>query len=163
MPPLQSHEHESPERQESPNVARLMRFALIEDDEDHAHLVKMSLDRERIANKVIHLSDGEKAMEYLLGRGIHAGRELPDIILLDLKLPKIDGHQILRIVKENDELMAIPVVIMTTSRAEADRAKAYQHHANSYVVKPINFSRFRQMVKDLSLYWGVWNTPVRDG
>ena len=141
--------------------SKLLNFLLVEDDMDHAEIVLRTLQRNRVANHLAHVTDGAEALAYLRREGKYADSPHPDIILLDLKLPKLDGHEVLAQVKEDVELRKIPVVILTTSNAETDRAKAYAYHANSYIVKPINFTRFRQMVKDLSLYWGVWNESVK--
>ena len=136
---------------------QLITFLLVEDDDTHAHLVTRSLSKSRVANCVHRVADGEKALEFLRGEGEFEGQEHPDVVLLDLKLPKVDGHEVLAAIKSDPVLKKIPVVVMTTSDAESDRAQAYQHHANSYVVKPVDFEKFRQLVNDLCLYWGVWN------
>jgi CheY-like chemotaxis protein len=138
---------------------KLVTFLLVEDDDNHAHLVTRSLAKSRVANCVYRAEDGAKALALLKRQDQYANQELPDVILLDLKLPKIDGHEVLKSIKADPELKRIPVVVMTTSDAESDRARAYENHANSYVVKPVNFERFRQLVNDVSLYWGVWNEP----
>lgn len=138
---------------------RLVHFLLVEDDDDHAMLVTRSLQRSRVSNQVDRVSDGEAALSYLRQKGEFAGRQ-PDVVLLDLKLPKVDGHEVLRQIKEDPTLRQIPIVVLTTSQAEIDRARAYEHHANSYLVKPVNFERFQQMIEDLNLYWGVWNIPA---
>ena len=138
---------------------RLIHFLLVEDDDNHAHLVTRSLSKARVGNRVSRVADGEEAIKFLRLEGEYANETHPDVILLDLKLPKVDGHEVLSTIKQDDKLRAIPVVVMTTSDAEADRAKAYEHHANSYVVKPVDFEKFRQLVNDLCLYWGVWNEP----
>jgi CheY-like chemotaxis protein len=96
-------------------------------------------------------------LEYLRRLGTRADHPDPDVVLLDLKLPRIDGHEVLAEIKQDDLLRHIPVVVMTTSDAEIDRARAYDCYANSYVVKPTDFHQFRQLVDDLSLYWGIWN------
>ena len=134
-------------------------FLLVEDDDIHAHLVMRSLENARVRNEIFRVADGAEAIAYLRGEDQYADRQLPDVVLLDLKLPKVDGHDVLAIIKEDEQLKFIPVVIMTTSNDEADRAKAYRHHANSYVVKPIDFEKFRQLVTELCLYWSVWNEP----
>lgn len=138
---------------------RLLTFLLVEDDDNHAHLVTRSLAKARVQNRVFRVSDGCEALAYLRQEGVHANEPHPDVILLDLNLPRLNGHEVLAEIKQDPALKAIPVVVMTTSDAESDRAKAYEHHANSYVVKPVNFDRFRELVKDLCLYWGVWNEP----
>jgi CheY-like chemotaxis protein len=137
---------------------RLIHFLLVEDDDAHAEITIRSLKQNRVANKVDRVVDGAEALAYLRD----PDRPLPDVILLDLNLPKVDGHEVLAAVKEDHLLCAIPIVVLTTSDAEVDRLKAYRHHANSYLVKPIDFNRFRQMVVELSLYWGVWNQPPSD-
>lgn len=141
---------------------QLITFLLVEDDDIHAHLIERSLDKARVANEVHRVEDGAKALEFLRQQGEYADSPRPDVVLLDLKLPKVDGHEVLAAIKEDADLHAIPVVVMTTSAAETDRAKAYKHHANSYLVKPVDFDKFRQLVNDLSLYWGVWNQPPFD-
>jgi CheY-like chemotaxis protein len=140
---------------------RLLDFLLVEDDDDHAEIVLRSLEKNRVANTVHRVADGEEAVKYLRGEGSYAGRPRPDVVLLDLRLPKLDGHEVLKIIKTDPQLLTIPVVVLTTSDAESDRARAYEHHANSYIVKPVDFAQFRQMVSDLSLYWGVWSPPSR--
>lgn len=136
---------------------KLIRFLLVEDDDDHAELVQMALANNRVANEVERVKDGAEAMDYLRQSGDFAGKPRPDIVLLDLKLPKIDGHEVLQQLKVDESLRNIPVVVLTTSQAEADKAKAYYNHANSYLTKPVDFDRFQQMVSDLKLYWGMWN------
>lgn len=139
---------------------KMINFLLVEDDDDHAAIVLRTLERNRVVNNVVRVVDGERAISYLQAKPPYEGRELPDVILLDLKLPRVDGHEVLKFIKEAPEFCQIPVVILTTSNTERDRAMAYQHHANSYLIKPVNFQNFRQMVSDLSLYWGVWNEPA---
>lgn len=138
----------------------LIRFLLVEDDDDHAFLVERNLDRERVGNVLTRVKDGADALAYLRAEAPFEDRELPNVILLDLRLPKLDGHEVLKVIKADPELAKIPVVVMTTSDAERDRAMAYELHVNSYLVKPLDFEQFRQMVRDLSLYWGVWNQPA---
>ena len=140
-------------------TAHLMTFLLVEDDDNHAHLVTRSLKKARVQNQVFRVADGAEAIAFLRREGQYSDMPHPDLVLLDLKLPKMSGHEVLAIIKTDEELRKIPVVVMTTSDAELDRAKAYEHHANSYVVKPVDFERFRQLVNDLCLYWGVWNEP----
>jgi CheY-like chemotaxis protein len=142
---------------------QLITFLLVEDDETHAHLVTRSLAKSRVANRVFRVADGAEALAFLKGEGKFKGAERPDVVLLDLKLPKLSGHEVLALIKTDPNLQKIPVVVMTTSDAESDRAKAYEHHANSYVVKPVDFEKFRQLVNDLCLYWGVWNESPEAG
>jgi CheY-like chemotaxis protein len=152
MNTVQDH-HDAPEN-------KLLHFLLVEDDDDHAEIVLRTLQRNRVGNSFERVVDGAQALAYVRRQGHYAQAKRPDVVLLDLKLPKISGHEVLAAIKEDPDLCSIPVVVLTTSSAETDRARAYQHHANSYLVKPINFARFRQMVNDLSLYWGVWNQPA---
>jgi CheY-like chemotaxis protein len=142
----------------------LLHFLLVEDDDAHALIAMRTLQRNRVANTIDRVADGEAALAYLRRQPPYADRPRPDVILLDLKLPRVDGHEVLAGIKEDPDLRDIPVVVLTTSDAETDRMRAYSHHANSYLVKPIDFERFRQMVDDLCLYWGVWNRPsVKEG
>ena len=136
-----------------------VRFLLVEDDEDHVHVVRRSLEKERVVNAVDHAPNGKVALEMLRREGEHADAERPDVILLDLRMPVMDGYEVLDAIKNDPDLATIPVVIMTTSSDENDRRRAYEMRANSYVVKPIDFSQFRSLVRDLGLYWGVWNQP----
>lgn len=140
--------------------ARPLRFLLVEDDDNHADLVRRAMAEERIGNELDRVADGEEAMAWLRREVPHEAAPRPDIILLDLKLPRLDGHEVLRNIKSNDDLKHIPVVVMTTSRAESDRIRAYNEHANSYVVKPLDFGQMHELVKELGLYWTVWNEPL---
>ncbi|MEW6084510.1 MAG: response regulator [Chloroflexota bacterium] len=134
---------------------------LVEDNVDHAELVVRTLEEHRIANRVRHFLDGQSALDYLFHRGEFsdpATAPRPHVILLDLRLPKVDGIDVLRGIKESDDLKSIPVVILTTSEAEKDVAKAYYNHANSYLVKPVGFEEFKKLMDDLGFYWLGWNT-----
>jgi hypothetical protein len=142
---------------------RLTHFLLVEDDDDHAKIVERSLHSERVSNQLVRVADGIEALRYLHREGPYRDAPVPDVVLLDLKLPKKDGHEVLSEMKADPQLSGIPVVVLTTSDAESDRLKAYSHHTNSYLVKPLDISAFRKMVADLSLYWGIWNTPLKDG
>jgi len=133
---------------------------LIEDNPAHAEMVIRNFEEQRIANKIYHVLDGEAALNYLYHRGPFTALESsprPHVILLDLRLPKISGLQILQEIKQDEGLLSIPVVILTTSEAERDLAMAYESHANSYLVKPVDFAKFSQLVNDLGLYWLAWN------
>jgi len=134
---------------------------LVEDNPDHAELVLRSLDDFQVINKIVHVEDGEVALEYLHGQGIYADRHshpMPHLMLLDLRLPKVDGLQVLKVVKESEKLRPLPVVILTTSDAERDLAMAYEYHANSYLTKPVDFIDFSKLLRDLGFYWLAWNT-----
>ncbi len=133
---------------------------LVEDNRDHAELVMRTMEDFQVANSIIHVEDGEVALNYLYGRGIYADRTIfpvPHLILLDLRLPKVDGLDVLRDIKGDETLRSLPVVILTTSDAERDMAMAYEYHANSYVTKPVNFDDFSKLLKDLGFYWLAWN------
>jgi CheY-like chemotaxis protein len=134
---------------------------LVEDNVDHAELVMRTLEDHRIANRIEHFSDGQSALDYLLRRAKYvdsASSPRPHIILLDLRLPRVDGLEVLKIIKEDEELRNIPVVVLTTSEAERDVARAYNHHVNSYLVKPVGFEEFSKLMNDLGFYWLGWNT-----
>lgn len=132
----------------------------VEDNADHAELVMRSFEDHRVVNSIRHLSDGEAALDYLLRRGPWqdaASSPRPHLVLLDLRLPKIDGLEVLKTIRQHEELEKIPVVILTTSYAELDVSKAYEYHANSYLVKPLDFEKFTRLMDDLGFYWLGWN------
>jgi CheY-like chemotaxis protein len=138
-----------------------LHILLVEDNEDHAELVIRGMKDQRVANKIHHVSDGEAALDYLFRRGAFEtikSSPLPNLILLDLRLPRIDGLEVLKTIKETPDLQRIPVVILTSSSAENDVAKSYDYHANSYVVKPLDFKTFTKLMDDLGFYWLGWNT-----
>jgi len=133
---------------------------LVEDDAAHARLVMRSLEDHRVANAIHHVSDGEAALNYLFRRGEYADPEKsprPHVILLDLRLPKVDGLEVLRQIKSSQQVRNVPTVILTTSDTETDVAKAYEYRANSYLVKPVDFAKFAQLVSDLGFYWLAYN------
>ncbi len=133
---------------------------LVEDNRDHAELIIRNMEEFQVANRIIHVEDGQAALDYLQGRGTYADRKkfpMPHLILLDLRLPKVDGLEVLREVKGDEALRSLPVVILTTSDAERDMTMAYECHANSYVTKPVNFGDFSRLLKDLGFYWLAWN------
>jgi CheY-like chemotaxis protein len=137
-----------------------LHILLVEDNEAHAELVIRGMRDQQVANKIHHVSDGEQALDYLFMRGAFADPEKnprPNFVLLDLRLPKIDGLEVLKIIKTTPSLLRIPVVILTSSDAETDIAKSYDHYANSYVVKPLDFKTFTRLMKDLGFYWLGWN------
>ena len=133
---------------------------LVEDNPAHAELVQRSLENHRVANKIYHVSDGKAALAYLFRQGVYADERRsprPHIILLDLRLPKIGGFEVLRQVKSSEDLKHIPVLILTTSGAERDMLKAYDSNANGYVVKPLDFETFKQLMEELGYFWLGWN------
>src|SRR5215510_6543007 len=124
---------------------------LVEDNVDHAELVIRTLEEHRISNRVRHFLDGQSALDYLFQRGEYStptDHSRPHVILLDLRLPRVDGIDVLRTIKEDDNLKTIPVVVLTTSEAEKDVARAYYNHANSYLVKPVGFEEFKKLMDD---------------
>jgi CheY-like chemotaxis protein len=134
---------------------------LVEDNADHAELVVRTLAEHRVANNVRHVRDGQRALDYLFHRGEYADAERsprPHVVLLDLRLPGVDGIEVLKVIKGSEELRRIPVVVLTTSEAERDVARAYNNHANSYLVKPVGFEQFSKLMEDLGFYWLGWNT-----
>lgn len=133
---------------------------LAEDNPDHAELIMRNLEEFKTANHVNLVEDGEAVLDYLHHRGSYTNSACfptPNLILLDLRLPKIDGLEVLKAIKSDNALLSIPVVILTSSEAEADMAKAYEYHANSYLVKPIAFEKFVEMLKEIGCYWISWN------
>lgn len=135
----------------------LMRFLLVEDDDDHAELTVRAMKRARVVNSVVRVRDGVEAMAYLRREGEFAARKRPDVMLLDLKLPRMNGLEVLQEVRSDENLRSLPVVILTTSGEAEDLETAYDLHVNSYIKKPIDFEQFRKLADDLSLYWGLWN------
>jgi CheY-like chemotaxis protein len=133
---------------------------LVEDNLDHAELVMRNLEEFKVANRIMHVEDGEAALDYLHGRLEYADRKrfpMPQLMLLDLRLPRVDGLQVLKEVKSDIVLRALPVVVLTTSDAERDLAMAYEYHANSYLTKPVDFNDFSRLLGDLGFYWLAWN------
>jgi len=133
---------------------------LVEDNRDHAELVIRGLEMNRVANRIVHVEDGESALDYMFQRGRFADPESsprPHLVLLDLRLPRVDGLEVLRTLKLSEETKRVPVVVLTTSEAERDVAMAYEHHANSYLVKPVSFTKFMELTKELGFYWFAWN------
>lgn len=133
---------------------------LVEDEPAHAEIVRRNLEASRVANRMIWVADGQAAMDYLLREGAYSDpvkSPVPGLILLDLRLPKMDGLEVLQAIKTNPRLSAIPVVVMTTSAAEVDVANAYHHHANSYVVKPIDLAKFTALLDALGYFWLAFN------
>ncbi|MCP4661636.1 MAG: response regulator [bacterium] len=137
-----------------------LRILLVEDNAAHAMLVIRSFEDHRVANNIHHVSDGEAALDYLFRRGVYTDPQKsprPHLLLLDLRLPKIDGLEVLKEIRTAREFDSMPVVVLTTSHAEVDVCKAYEHHANSYLVKPLDFDKFTQLMDDLGFYWLGWN------
>lgn len=133
---------------------------LVEDDVDHADLIKRNLKKHGVKNKIFHVADGEEALDFLLRRKKFSNPESsprPDVVFLDLRIPKIDGLTVLKRIKAKKDLMKIPVVILTTSDDDKDVKSAYDNGANSYIVKPVDYTKFKDLLKDLGYYWLDWN------
>lgn len=129
----------------------ILRILLVEDDDDHAELIKRTLEQSRLDYKLFHAKDGQDALDYLLRRNKYNALldEYPNLILLDLHLPKVDGFEVLKKIKNIDVLTQIPVVILTSSEAEKDIAMAYENHADGYLIKPLDFESFAVLMKKL--------------
>jgi CheY-like chemotaxis protein len=132
----------------------------IEDDPAHAEITLRNFKKNRITNQIIHLSDGQQALDYLLRHGDYSDplkSPRPDIILMDLRLPKVDGMEILKEIRDDECLKNIPTVILTTSEAESDISRAYEFNVNSYLVKPLDLEKFSKLIETFGFYWVVWN------
>jgi two-component system response regulator len=135
---------------------------LVEDNPDDVELTLRAFKKNNILNRVIVAHDGVEALDYLFGTGMYVGRdakELPVVVLLDLKLPKIDGLEVLKRVRGNERTRLIPVVILTSSAEEKDVINGYSLGANSYIRKPVEFDQFVEAMRHLGLYWLLWNEP----
>ena len=135
---------------------------LIEDNPNDAELAIRALAKNKIKNKLIHLNDGEIALEFLFGTGRYEGRDIlrkPKVILLDLKMPKVSGIELLKKIKANDNTKNIPVVVLTSSKENPDIEQSYALGANSYIVKPVDFDNFIKAVSDIGFYWMILNEP----
>jgi CheY-like chemotaxis protein len=135
---------------------------LVEDNPSDIGLTKRALKKQRITNELVVAENGQEALDYLFGTGAHAGRDvsdLPTVVLLDLKLPKLDGLEVLRRIRDNPRTKRLPVVILTTSKDEQDIMNSYDFGANSYIRKPVDFHQFAEALRQLGLYWLVLNEP----
>jgi len=133
---------------------------LVEDSPTDAELTLRILKKNHLANQVVHVKDGEEALDFLFGRGAYINRsvdEKPRVILLDLKLPKIDGLEVLKAIKSDPRTRTIPVVVLTSSKVESDMVASYAMGVNSYIVKPVDFDRFVEAVTNLGMYWMLMN------
>jgi two-component system response regulator len=136
---------------------------LVEDNPHDAELTIRALKKANLANRLIHLSDGAEALDFLFARGMYADRSIgnrPKVILLDIKMPKVDGIEVLRQLKANEATRTIPVVIMTSSKEEQDIITSYDLGVNSYVVKPVDFEGFAKAVSELGFYWLITNQGI---
>ena len=142
-------------------MSRLNRILLAEDNPHDIELTLSALEEHHLANEVVVVRDGEEALDYLYCRGKFADRPQgnPAVLLLDLKMPKVDGLEVLRQMRADERLKAIPVVMLTSSREESDLVESYRLGVNAYVVKPVEFEEFVQAVKQVGLFWAVLNEP----
>lgn len=140
---------------------RLGRILMVEDDPKDVELSLTALEEYNLANEVVVVGDGEEALDYLNCRGAYASRtgENPAVMLLDLKLPKVDGLEVLQAVKSDERFRLIPVVVLTSSREEKDMVASYKLGVNGYVVKPVNFHEFVNAIRELGVFWAIINEP----
>jgi two-component system, response regulator len=142
-------------------MAPLKRILLVEDNERDVELTLTALEEHNLANEVITARDGAEALDYLLHRGKFAGhaKNLPVVVLLDLKMPKVDGLEVLRQMRDDPTLKHVPVVMITSSREEQDLVNSYQLGVNAYVVKPVDFQKFVESMKQIGFFWAIVNEP----
>jgi CheY-like chemotaxis protein len=139
---------------------RNKRILLVEDNPDDVTLALRAFQKNKIANEVKVIGDGEEALDYLLSRGIYTGNDaepLPEVLLLDLKIPKVEGLEVLRQIRAHKRTRLLPVVILTSSREERDMIDGYSLGANSYIQKPVDYSQFTEAIRQLGMYWLVLN------
>lgn len=145
---------------------KMVEILLVEDNPNDAMLTKRSLDKQNLANNLIWLEDGEQALDFLFTRGKFADRNpdiQPRLILLDLKMPKINGLEVLKAIRSDERTREIPTVVMTSSREEPDLKKAYALGTNSYIVKPVDFEKFSKCISEVGYYWMIINSTALDG
>ncbi len=142
-------------------IAELKRILLAEDSENDAELTLAALESYHVVNEIVVVHDGEEALDYLCARGEYVGRHggNPALVLLDLKMPKVDGLDVLRAIKSDPALRTIPVVMLTSSREEQDLLRSYELGVNGYVVKPVDFTDFMDAVRQIGGFWAVVNEP----
>lgn len=142
------------------NTDEKMLILLVEDDPNDEELTRMALEENKIANEIVIARDGVEAIDFFCGKGIFEGRDvsvLPQVVLLDLKLPKLNGLDVLKHLRQDPRTRSLPVVIFTSSKEEKDLIKSYELGANSFIQKPIDFVQFSSAVKELGVYWVIWN------
>ena len=133
---------------------------LVEDNKDDIELTLRAFEKSRVVNRIVVARDGEEALDYLFATGVHEARDphaLPEVVLLDLKLPKVDGLEVLRRIRADERTRRLPVVVLTSSREEQDVLRSYDSGANSFVRKPVDFMQFTDAARHLGLYWLVMN------
>ena len=141
---------------------KAIEILIVEDNPADAELAIRTLEKNNLSNNILWLKDGEQALDFLKGKGDYEGRNVkskPKVIFLDLKLPKIDGFEVVKKIRASENLEDIPVVMMTSSQEQKDRLKGYKNGVNSYVVKPLDFQEFTKAINDAGYYWLVLNKP----
>jgi CheY-like chemotaxis protein len=141
---------------------RPYRILLVEDDDDHAELITRALDDHGAADDLVRVKDGAAALDYLEGRPPFADASRPDVVFLDLRLPRVDGLEVLERIKSSPALRGLPVVVLTTSDADRDVVRAYESHVNAYVVKPVDHAKLDRMIQETSAFWLAWNRRPSD-
>jgi two-component system response regulator len=145
-------------------IENSIEILLVEDNPNDVELTLHALKKNNLTNRVYVVRDGAEALEYLFSSGAYAGRDLnqtPKVILLDLKLPKVDGMEVLKRIKADERTRSIPVVVLTSSREERDIVDSYRLGVNSYITKPVDFDQFTEAVRQLGLYWLLLNQPPK--
>jgi two-component system response regulator len=138
----------------------IVEILLVEDNRRDADLTIRTLEKHNLSNQIKWVKDGEEALNYLLGEGEYEHRDsfnLPEVIFLDLKMPKVDGLEVLKTIREHQDLKHLPVVVLTSSQEEKDIVQSYKFNVNSYIVKPVDFKKFGEAIKDIGFYWLVLN------
>jgi CheY-like chemotaxis protein len=146
------------------NEGSIVEILIVEDNQQDLELAMRALRKAKLANRIEVARDGAEALDFLFCEGVHAGRNIangPKLILLDLKLPKIDGLEALQRIKADPRTKTIPVVVLTSSREQTDVVESYHLGVNSYIVKPVNFEQFSEAVQNLGMYWLLLNHPPR--
>jgi CheY-like chemotaxis protein len=146
------------------DTVKKVEILLVEDNPTDAELCIRALKKNNLANELVWVKDGVEALDFLFGTGVYAGRDLtatPRVVLLDLRLPKVDGMEVLRRIKEDERTRTIPVVVLTSSKEDRDIAESYQLGVNSFISKPVEFDAFAKTVSELGLYWLLVNHPPR--
>ncbi|MEA3339630.1 MAG: response regulator [Chloroflexota bacterium] len=142
-------------------MGREVDILLVEDNPDHVELILKALRDNDVLNQVHVVTNGEEALDFLYQRGEYAGAPRPGLVLLDIKLPRMDGIEVLRRIKADADLKSIPVVMLTTSVSDEEMVESYDYGANSYIVKPVDFEQFVEVIKELKLYWPTINSSPR--